>query len=80
MYYIKGTQENDDVSLEYGRRVQNALFEGAGLDEIPTYVNYAHGDEEVSQMYGKPWRVQKLRELKRRYDPNGRFNFYNPVV
>lgn len=32
-------------------------------------------------MYGyEPWRLEKLRSLKARYDPDGRFSYYNPIV
>ena len=31
-------------------------------------------------LYGyEPWRLEKLRGLKKVYDPKGKFNFYNPV-
>jgi len=45
------------------------------------YVNYASGNEPMEQWYGyEPWRLAKLRALKKRYDPNGRFNYYNPIT
>lgn len=44
------------------------------------YVNYAHGDESLEEMYGfEEWRVERLRGLKREWDPEGRFNFYTAV-
>lgn len=46
-----------------------------------TYVNYAFGTEPLEQMYGhEPWRLEKLRSLKNKYDPFGRFNYYNPII
>lgn len=45
------------------------------------YVNYAMGFEPIEQWYGyEPWRLNKLRTLKKRYDPHGRFNYYNPIT
>jgi hypothetical protein len=46
-----------------------------------TYVNYASGGEPLESMYGyEPWRLQRLRALKAKYDPHNRFRFYNPIV
>ncbi|KAL8638635.1 MAG: hypothetical protein Q9228_004227 [Teloschistes exilis] len=71
----------DALVPQYGHQAR-ALFD-AGEPQRPlnAYVNYAYGDETVEQMYGyEPWRVQKLKSLKKRYDPQNRFRFYNPIV
>ena len=45
-----------------------------------TYVNYAFGDEPAEQVYGyERWRLQRLRALKRKYDPHNRFGYYNAI-
>jgi FAD/FMN-containing dehydrogenase len=45
-----------------------------------SYVNYAHGDEKLESLYGyEPWRLEKLRALKKEYDPKGKFSFYAPI-
>ncbi|KAK7932021.1 hypothetical protein PG985_002733 [Apiospora marii] len=45
------------------------------------YMNYAHGDEPLEAMYGyEPWRLERLRKLKARYDPHGYFNHFNSVL
>ncbi|KAI9903504.1 hypothetical protein N3K66_000033 [Trichothecium roseum] len=45
-----------------------------------SYVNYAYGDESVQEMYGRDEaRLAKLRDLKRKWDPQNRFGFYNPI-
>jgi FAD/FMN-containing dehydrogenase len=64
----------------YGRQIRDALFAGSGLKRVSAYVNYAYGDETTEQIYGEGWRLEKLRKLKREYDPFGRFNFYNPII
>jgi hypothetical protein len=65
----------------YGEQIRQALF--AGLQEgvkKHTYVNYAVGTENFNQMYGYDTsRVQKLKTLKKAYDPMNKFGFYNPV-
>jgi FAD/FMN-containing dehydrogenase len=43
-------------------------------------VNYATGDETLKQVYGyDEWRLEKLRALKAKWDPEGRFNHYHPI-
>lgn len=46
-----------------------------------TYVNYAHGDETLEELYGydHAWRVARLKLLKDKYDPTGKFDFYAPI-
>ena len=44
-------------------------------------VNYANGDETLEEMYGhEGWRLEKLRRLKKEWDPENRFGFYAPIL
>jgi hypothetical protein len=77
-----GSAASAQVDAEaYGEQIRQALF--AGLPKGAkkhTYVNYAVGTENLNQMYGYDTpRVQKLKALKKAYDPMNRFGFYNPV-
>ena len=59
-----------------------ALIENGQVPRRPqsTYVNYAHGDEPLEAIYGwEPWRLEKLKSLKKQYDPDFKFKFYNPI-
>ncbi len=48
--------------------------------QLNAYVNYAFGDETQEMVYGyEPWRLERLRGLKKKYDPKGKFNFYEPI-
>lgn len=59
--------------------IRQALLSGTD-GKLEAYVNYAKGDETVEEIYGnEPWRLEKLRRLKKEYDPNGQFNFYAPI-
>ena len=70
------------VAWDYGHRAR-ALFHAGDVPgrALNTYVNYASADETPEMLYGyEPWRLERLRGLKRMYDPRGRFNFYNPIL
>lgn len=44
------------------------------------YVNYAAGGEPLEQIYGyEEWRLERLCQLKGKYDPCNRFRFFNPI-
>jgi hypothetical protein len=48
---------------------------------LRAYVNYAHGDESLQEVYGwENWWIEKLRGLKTKWDPENRMRFYNPIV
>ena len=69
------------MAEDYGHQARTLLHAGdiAG-HPLNTYVNYASSDETPEMLYGyEPWRLERLRKLKREYDPRGRFNFYNPI-
>lgn len=60
--------------------MRDLMHAGQPGRRLNVYVNYAFGDETQEQVYGyEPWRLQRLRELKKKYDPQGRFNFYEPI-
>ena len=45
-----------------------------------SYVNYADGVESLEAMYGyDAWRLAKLKQLKRDYDPENKFKWYAPI-
>lgn len=63
----------------HGKKIRDAVVRGSG-GRLHAYVNYANGDEGLGAMYGyEEWRLQRLRGLKERYDPQGRFGWYAPI-
>lgn len=66
----------------YASAMRNALY--SGVDQAKKnrhcYVNYANGEEKKSEMYGYDSRLSKLTALKKQWDPQNRFGFYNPIV
>ncbi|KAK1832578.1 FAD-binding domain-containing protein [Podospora conica] len=70
----------DDI-VATTKEIKRVLTQAEGPNELPRgYVNYGIGDEESEELYGyDKWRLEKLRRLKRRYDPDGKFGFYAPI-
>lgn len=72
-------REIEEMAFVAGREMRDSLLKGAG-GRLNAYVNYAHGDEGLEAMYGyESWRVERLRGLKRVWDPEGRFGWYAPI-
>lgn len=64
----------------FGRRARAVFEHTGGNAQLQIYSNYAHGDEPTKTSYRRePWRLEKLRALKSRYDPNRVFGFYQPL-
>lgn len=69
----------DAIADDFNGRIRDALL-GGDRSKLVAYVNYARGDESLEEMYGyEPWRLERLRRLKKEYDPLGRFNFFAPI-
>ncbi|KAH7629341.1 hypothetical protein B0T09DRAFT_265578 [Sordaria sp. MPI-SDFR-AT-0083] len=65
----------DAQAQKWGEKIRNAAY--GGVSRKYAYVNYAKGSETMQQMYGyEGWRQERLKQLKRKYDPRGRFSFY----
>lgn len=72
----------DAKAQAFGKAVQRILQAGTGrpMEELHTYVNYAHGDEGPESWYGfDSWRLEKLRGLKREWDPENKFRYFAPI-
>jgi len=72
----------DAVALEFGRRLRSHLLADSDDPEhLRAYVNYAHGDESAEAIYGwEPYRLEKLRALKHKWDPENTMRWYAPFV
>ncbi|KAJ4295054.1 hypothetical protein N0V90_007062 [Kalmusia sp. IMI 367209] len=77
--YAPGNATLDDLATSYGKKVREAMLGGTGL-KLGAYVNYAIGDESNEAVYGyDKWRLERLRGLKQKYDPKGRFGFFEGI-
>lgn len=46
---------------------------------LASYLNYGHGDETAEEFYGGGETMERLKRLKRRYDPRGILSGYGPI-
>ncbi|KAI4228091.1 MAG: hypothetical protein LQ349_006606 [Xanthoria aureola] len=68
----------DVTANAWGARVRSLLRSTDGLDKNSTYINFAHGDEPLNEIYGED--LPKLQKLKKRYDPQNKFNQWFPLA
>lgn len=70
----------DEQAIAFGLELRDILLNASGLP-LHAYVNYAFGDEGEEAWYVyEDWRQAKLKALKKKWDPYGRFDFYNPIT
>ncbi|KAH8585523.1 FAD binding domain-containing protein [Bisporella sp. PMI_857] len=79
--YVPNGRALDKLAFKLGNQIRQVLYEGGGETSLHTYVNYAYGDETSKAWYGsEPWRQNRLRTLKKDFDPRGKFSFYAPIA
>jgi hypothetical protein len=76
------TDKARDAAVEWlGNQLRDIIRKGTGSNELHSYVNYAYGNEGPESWYGhEKWRQDRLKALKRKYDPKGKFSFYGPIA
>ena len=79
MWWWAGDDARDrETAITYGQKIRRILR--AEEDAPHSYVNYALGGEDLVEMYGRDFtRISKLKGLKKTWDPQNRFRFYNPI-
>ena len=63
---------------EWIKNLRAKFQETNGFEEEKFYVSYAHGDESQEGMYGAR-KLERLRALKRQWDPQQKFSWNNPI-
>ncbi|OTB10571.1 hypothetical protein K445DRAFT_69978 [Daldinia sp. EC12] len=67
-----------NASIALGLELRDDLVATSGYPDITVFVNYAHGDEKLEQIYGKD-KLPRLAKLKKTWDPNHLFSFNNKL-
>jgi hypothetical protein len=57
----------------------------SGYGRLQQYVNYGNttssSEDPLEALYGyEPWRLERLRDLKQKYDPENMFRWYQPII
>ncbi|KAI1198159.1 hypothetical protein F5X97DRAFT_342852 [Nemania serpens] len=68
----------DDQAQAFGNAARDLWRATDQLDKNHTYINFAHGDEASEVVYGDS--LPRLRKLKRRFDPLGKFDHWYKIV
>ncbi|KAK5637396.1 hypothetical protein RRF57_013110 [Xylaria bambusicola] len=81
-YFITAVPEGkEDAARQWAYASRDMWNQGQPNRRPTTYVNFAAGDESLEMIYGpEPWRLEKLRKLKAKYDPNNSFRWFNPII
>ncbi|KAF3769586.1 FAD-binding domain-containing protein [Cryphonectria parasitica EP155] len=71
----------DATAIAWGEQARQLIRDGQPPgEEFNVYVNYAFGGETLESVYGyETWRLEKLRALKKEWDPQGKFSYYMPI-
>ncbi|KAI5867521.1 hypothetical protein GGS23DRAFT_612659 [Durotheca rogersii] len=69
---------SDEPGNALGRELRQDFAAVSGYSGLSVYVNYAHGDETLEQIYGAN-KLPRLAKLKAQYDPKNVFAFNNPL-
>lgn len=81
MLFKEGSPELTQKAEALGTQMRDILLKASGQPNLRAYVNYALGNEGPKAWYGaEEWRQRKLKALKKKYDPKGKFSFYAPIV
>lgn len=71
--------ELDGPAAEWLGSAMGVLHAKSGFERPAVYLNYASA-EELGAIFGyEEWRMEKLKGLKRKWDPEGMFDAYHPI-
>ncbi len=76
--WTEGDDGARDAAAATGRAIREELAETSGYGGLAVYLNYAHGDETLEEVYSER-KLPRLAELKRKYDPDNVFRYYHAL-
>ncbi|KAL1966805.1 hypothetical protein VTN77DRAFT_3770 [Rasamsonia byssochlamydoides] len=68
----------DATANAFGAKVRDMIRATDGLSQNSSYINFAHGDDPLQNVYGSS--LPELLALKKKYDPANRFGNWFPLV
>ncbi|KAH7355885.1 hypothetical protein BKA66DRAFT_377034, partial [Pyrenochaeta sp. MPI-SDFR-AT-0127] len=77
MTYNYNDASIDAAVSDFADASRQKLVKTSGFPELELYTTYAHGDEGAQAWYRDS--LPRLQALKKKYDPENRFRFFNPI-
>ncbi|KAI0143689.1 hypothetical protein GGR57DRAFT_518168 [Xylariaceae sp. FL1272] len=74
--YTNETEGVEELADKKGKEIRGDFVATSGYPELAVYVNYAHGDESLEQIYGAK-KLPRLAALKKQWGPNNVFAHHN---
>jgi len=68
----------DNAAAAFGEEFRKVVREGGGMEKAKVYCNFAIGDETAEEMYGDAARIEKLKAIKAKWDPENLFSEHHP--
>ncbi|KAI4141972.1 MAG: hypothetical protein L6R39_005126 [Caloplaca ligustica] len=68
----------DPIADAYGKKVRGIWWANDDLSPNVSYINFAHGDEDLEVVYGS--HVKRLQALKKTFDPQNVFDQWFPLT
>ncbi|UKZ52644.1 hypothetical protein TrVGV298_006425 [Trichoderma virens] len=76
--WTAGDDATAQASNKLGKELRNQFATTSGYSEKAIFVNYAHGDESIENIYGRR-KLPRLAQLKKKYDPSNLFAYNHPL-
>lgn len=78
MLFDGGDAVTQNASIALGLELRDELVVDSGYAQLTVFINYAHGDENLEQIYGSD-KLPRLAALKKTWDPNSIFSYNNGI-
>ncbi|OJI98007.1 hypothetical protein ASPVEDRAFT_49867 [Aspergillus versicolor CBS 583.65] len=76
--WTEGDDGARDAAAATAQAIREELAATSGYGGLAVYLNYAHGDETIEEVYSER-KLPRLAELKRMYDPDNVFRYYHAL-
>ena len=78
MTWDQGDSTTANAATALSKELRKDVAATSGYGDVTIFVNYAHGDEKIENIYGKD-KLPRLAQLKKTWDPSNVFSFNNKV-
>ena len=76
MTWDQGDHHTARAAIALSRKLRDKVVATSGYSDVTIFVNYAHGDEKLENIYGRN-NLPRLADLKKTWDPSHFFSYNN---